>query len=130
VREAADAETLMRSRYSAFAAGEIDYLVRTLHPDHDDRELSDDALREVLRRSARTHKYMGLTILDTEPADAQGIARVLFFAKVFEQGANRSFGELSSFAHDGTGWRYLSGTARPAPKSPGDMATMRIGNFA
>src|SRR5687767_14362836 len=81
-REPPNAEALMRSRYSAFAVGEADYLLRTLHPDHDDRARADADLREELRRSARTHKYMGLTILDTAPPDEQGIARVLFCAKV------------------------------------------------
>ncbi len=128
--EAPDAESLMRSRYSAFAVGDIDYLVRTLHADHDDLTMPEADLRESLRRSARSHKYMELTILDREAPDAQGISHVLFMAKVFENGRNLSFVELSTFAHDGVGWRYLSGTSRPAPPKPSDLQTMRIASFA
>jgi SEC-C motif domain protein len=130
MREAQDATTLMRTRYSAFAAGEIDYLFRTLHPEHDDLAIPESELRESLRRSTRDHKYMGLTILDAAKPDAQGLAHVLFLAKVFENGRNISFVELSAFAHDGTGWRYLSGTSRPAPRQPSEVIALRIANFA
>ena len=36
---AATAEALMRSRYSAFAVGDADYLLRTWHPSSRPREL-------------------------------------------------------------------------------------------
>ncbi len=130
LHEAPDAEALMRSRYSAFAVADVDYLVRTLHPDHDDLTMTDADLRASLRRSTRSHKYMGLTILDRQAPDAQGLAHVLFLAKVFENGKNLSFVELSSFAHDGVGWRYLSGTSRPVPKPPLDLSAMTIDAFA
>ena len=130
LREAPNAEALMRSRYSAFATSDVDYLFRTLHPDHEDLNVPEAELRESLRRSARSHKYMGLTILDHQPPDAQGIAHVLFLAKVFENGKNVSFIELSTFAHDGVGWRYLSGTSRPAPKQSADLGAMKIDTFA
>ena len=41
------------------------------------------------------------------------IARVLFHARVTRLGKDMSFVERSEFRHDGTGWRYLSGTALP-----------------
>src|SRR5678816_980837 len=40
-RPAATPEELMRSRYSAFALGEVDYLAKTLCKDHPDK--TDDA---------------------------------------------------------------------------------------
>ncbi|SEM30267.1 SEC-C motif-containing protein [Stigmatella aurantiaca] len=107
--EPPDAEALMRSRYSAFALREVAYLWRTLHPEHPDRARPEaDMLRE-LRTSAQSHQYPGLAVLDRRPPDAQGVAQVLFFAKVFERGKDRSFVERSDFRHDGTGWRYVSG---------------------
>ena len=42
-----------------------------------------------------------LRILDAEAPDAAGIARVLFTARVFERGKDRSFAECSEFRHDG-----------------------------
>ncbi len=129
-REASDAEALMRSRYAAFARKEIDYLYRTLHPEHEDRARPEaDVLRD-LRATASTLRYMGLQILDRRAPDEAGIARVLFLARIFEKGRERSFVELSEFAHDGEGWRYLRGEARPVARIAGDPAAIRIDSFS
>jgi SEC-C motif domain protein len=101
----------MRSRYAAFALKEVDYLWRTLHRDHRDRaRLAEDVLRE-LRDACSANRYMGLRILETEEADAHGVARVMFAARVFRKGCDLSFVERSEFLHDGEGWRYLRGDA-------------------
>jgi SEC-C motif domain protein len=108
-REAPDPEALMRSRFSAFAKKEAAYLYRTLHPDHEDRARPEaDVLRDI-RVSASSCRYLGLTVLDRSEADEEGIARVRFRARVFAKGRDLSFVELSEFAHDGEGWRYLRG---------------------
>jgi SEC-C motif-containing protein len=98
----------MRSRFAAFARGDVEYLWRTLDAEHEDRAHPREEALAALRDAARRHKYMGLTILDAEGE------RVLFLARVFERGADRSFVERSVFAHDGTGWRYRDGDAIPA----------------
>lgn len=108
-REASDATALMRSRYAAFAKKEALYLWKTLHPDHDDRARPEDEVIRDLRAACSSNRYMGLTILDARGADANGMARVLFEAKVFRRGEDLSFVELSEFLHDGVGWRYLRG---------------------
>jgi SEC-C motif-containing protein len=128
-REAPDAEALMRSRFAAFARREPHYLVRTLHPDHEDRALDEALLLEQLRTSAREFRYAGLAILDTAPPDGEGIARVLFLARVFHKSTERSFVELSDFAHDGAGWRYLRGTNMPVAAIKGDPMALRIPAF-
>ena len=111
-REAPDAEALMRSRYSAFALREVDYLWRTLHPEHPDRARPrDDWTREV-RAHAQALKYPRLHVLDRQLAPPPAPSVVLFHARVFENGQDRSFVERSEFRHDGTGWRYLRGDAR------------------
>jgi SEC-C motif-containing protein len=104
----------MRSRYSAFATREVAYLWRTLHPDHEDRALPEAQVVAAIRQSCDTHRYPGLAILDRQPPDASGIARILFHARVFSRGKDVSFVELSRFAHDGKGWRYLDGAGRSA----------------
>jgi SEC-C motif domain protein len=102
----------MRSRFSAFAKKEAAYLYRTLHPDHEDRARPEaDVLRDI-HASASACRYLGLTVLDRIDADEEGIARVRFRARVFTKGRDVSFVELSEFAHDGEGWRYLRGTGR------------------
>jgi SEC-C motif-containing protein len=111
----------MRSRFAAFAMGDVDYLWRTLHPDHEDRALAkDDVLRSL--KASRSLKYMRLTIL--EARDAQ----VLFLAAVFEKGKDRSFVELSTFADAGAGWRYLSGESRDA-RELAEGAALTIESF-
>ncbi len=103
----------MRSRYTAFARGEHAYLFRTLHADHDDHARGEKVLTTQLVKSAKRTRYEALSILDHEGPDADGIARVLFHVSMRVEGKDASFVELSSFAHDGDGWRYVGGTTRP-----------------
>ena len=110
----------MRSRYAAFAFGDADYLWRTLHPDHEDRAHDRATVLAALRETARTLRFMRLTILD-----ASG-SRVLFHAAVFDRGKDRSFVELSSFARDDAGWRYVAGETTLAPgAAPADWTIER-----
>ncbi|ATB28802.1 YchJ family protein [Melittangium boletus] len=127
--EAPDAEALMRSRYSAFALREVEYLWRTLHPEHPDRARpKDDFLREV-RAQASALKYPRLQVLDRQLADVGGTAVVLFHAHVFEKGRDRSFVERSEFQHDGTGWRYLRGESRAPRELPAPPETLTLATF-
>jgi SEC-C motif-containing protein len=124
--EPPDAERLMRSRYSAFALRDAAYLWKTLHPDHSDRARPQEQYLREVRAHAQGHQYPKLVVMDRQPPDASGLARVLFFAKVFEKGKEQSFVERSDFRHDGTGWRYLSGvTVLPRDlKGPPESLTL------
>jgi SEC-C motif-containing protein len=113
-REAPTAALLMRSRYSAFALGDAEYLLRTLHADHDDRARPRDEVLRSLRATSQTLRFMGLAVLDHR--ERGGSAQVLFHARVFEKGQERSFVELSDFLRDAEGWRYLAGVLVPASK--------------
>lgn len=127
-REAPDPPSLMRSRYSAFALREVEYLYRTLHPDHEDRSRPKDLALRSIRESASRHRYPGLRVIDHEGPDAGGVARVLFHARVFEKGRDRSFVELSEFARDDDGWRYLRGEGAPlasGAEAPEGIAAFR-----
>ena len=128
-REAPDAEALMRSRFAAFAKKEADYLWRTLHPDHEDRQHDRAEVLRALKSSASTLRYAGLAILDRREPDEAGIAQVLFLARLYEGSNERSFVELSDFAHDGEGWRYLRGRLIPAGAIPGDAMRLTIDAF-
>jgi SEC-C motif-containing protein len=98
----------MRSRYSAFALGLGDYLVRTLSGDHPDRAHDEAALARELSHVKDRQRFLGLEILETSTAGDTG--QVRFFARVFERGANRSFEETSTFRREGTAWRYVEGS--------------------
>ncbi len=73
-RSAETAEQLMRSRYAAFARGEIDYLLAT----HHEPERSESERRRSLEFTCRRSRWLGLKIIATErggPEDLEGIVR-------------------------------------------------------
>jgi SEC-C motif-containing protein len=98
----------MRSRYSAFALGLGEYLVRTLSSDHPDRAADEAALVVALSRAKDTQRFLGLRILATSEDGDEGMVR--FHARIFERGADRSFEETSSFRKEAGGWKYSGGT--------------------
>ncbi len=101
------AEKMMRSRYSAFALGLVDYLVATLDPSHADAKLDPAALRAAMGASARGHKYPGLRVISVE--DGEETSYVTFHARLFERGVDRSFTERSTFRLRGDKWLYAQG---------------------
>ncbi len=65
-REAATAEQLMRSRYAAYALGEVDHVFRTWHPRTRPADVTHDP----------TTAWIGLAVLDTHaggPDDDTGV---------------------------------------------------------
>lgn len=98
----------MRSRYSAFALGLGPYLVETLAWNHPDRGRPPAELARELGRAHLTQRYMGLAIFPAGPDE------VLFHARVFVQGRDHSFVELSTFLREADGWRYAAGKLLPA----------------
>lgn len=117
---------LMRSRYAAFALKHVDHLWRTLARDHEDRRRPEADVRRELRATAARFKYPGVTILDAQGEDPGGIAKVLFHARVFEKGRDRSFVEASRFVFEDGGWRYLDGEVRPIPPDREAIAALRL----
>ena len=97
----------MRSRYAAFALGLGDYLVRTLASSHPDREQPLAELARELSRACERQRFMGLRIVRAASSGDSG--EVLFLARVFERGIDRSFAELSTFVREEGAWRYASG---------------------
>jgi len=107
--EAPTAERLMRSRFSAFARREVDYLWRTLDAAHPDRARPEAEVRRELLAACNRCRYVRLHVLSATERPPGEVSEVTFRAEVFESGKDRSFTERSRFRHDGVGWRYLSG---------------------
>lgn len=126
-RAAATPEALMRSRFSAFALGLGGYLVDTLSSDHEDRALPADALARELGRVRERQRFLGLEILHASTDGDRG--EVLFFARVFERGRDRSFAELSTFVREDGSFRYQSGVLVPGERLPADRATLTRDRF-
>jgi SEC-C motif-containing protein len=95
----------MRSRYSAFSLGLVDYLIDTLSSDHPERA-DPDAFRAQSRAMAG-HRFLGLTILEATDDGDRGV--VCFRARIFARGVDRSFTERSRFRREGGAWRYEGG---------------------
>lgn len=112
----------MRSRYSAFVLGLGAYLYDTLATSHPDRAADRETAARELSRIRERQRFMGLRILHASSEDAEG--EVLFVARIFEKGVDRSFAELSRFVREDGVWRYESGILVPAASLPEDLSSL------
>jgi SEC-C motif-containing protein len=95
------AELLMRSRYSAFVAGNEVYLLRTWHPSTRPRHLELDPGMH----------WTGLEILDTTDGSAfHSSGTVTFRARYRHHGKRGALHERSRFERQNGAWVYVDGT--------------------
>jgi SEC-C motif-containing protein len=78
------AEALMRSRYTAFVRGDIDYLEETLAPD-----ARHDFDRKAIAHWAAQSQWLGLDILGTEQGQAGDESGYVEFVANFSNGGER-----------------------------------------
>ena len=101
---APDAETLMRSRYSAYALGLADYIIKTTHPDHPQFNKKTWEWREDILSFSRATEFIDLEILAFENQDP--LAYVTFTALLKQQGKDVSYTEKSLFEKKDDLWMY------------------------
>ncbi len=89
-------EALMRSRYSAYVVGLIDYLLATWHPSTGPGELE---LSPV--------KWLGLEVLHAEATGDAGV--VEFVARCRVNGKAQRMHETSRFVRQDGRWYYIDG---------------------
>ena len=89
-------EALMRSRYSAYVLGLIDYLLATWHPSTSPGEL---ALSPV--------KWLGLEVRHAQATGDAGV--VEFVARYRESGRGARMHEVSRFVRERGCWLYIDG---------------------
>ena len=95
----ADAEALMRSRYAAYAAGDVEWLLASWHPSTRPAGLQLDPKTKWLGLEVKEHKRV-----DADHAEVEFIAR----CRTGGQRAVRLH-ERSRFVREGGLWYYVDG---------------------
>lgn len=101
----------MRSRYSAFVLGDLDYVERT-----HSTAANADFDRAELEQTAASVKWVGLEILNTSgggPGDDTGT--VEFVARYRAGTDEQVHHELSTFVRENGAWAYADGIFNPKP---------------
>ena len=94
---------LMRSRYSAYAYGLVDYIMETTHPENEHFKMDDLNWRNEIISFCNNFQFLGLSILDSAEN------WVIFNAHITQAGKDFSFTEKSSFEKIDDRWFYKSG---------------------
>ncbi|TWI13401.1 YchJ family protein [Aerolutibacter ruishenii] len=101
IAQAATAEALMRSRYSAFVRADADYLLASWHPSTRPASVDMD--------DAAATRWLGLEVRQHTPLDADH-ATVEFIARCKVGGAPAvRLHELSRFVREDGRWYYMDG---------------------
>jgi SEC-C motif domain protein len=95
---APDAESLMRSRYSAFVLGDVPYLLATWHGSQRPAELTLEAGAKWLGLEIKQHRTTG-----EHAAEVEFVARFRVGGKAVRQH------ERSRFVREGGRWFYVDG---------------------
>ena len=99
---APNAESLMRSRYSAFVLGNLPYLLATWHASTRPADLTLDAAAKWLGLEVRSH-----CVLDADHAEVE------FIARYREGGRATRLHERSRFVRERGCWFYVDGDNLP-----------------
>ena len=95
------AESCMRSRYSAYVEGALEYILQSWHP----------STRPKAIEPSPKCRWLGLTIKRTEKGMHDDmIGEVEFVARYRVQGRGSRLHENSQFKKDQQRWFYLNGT--------------------
>lgn len=104
----------MRSRYTAFAKGNVDYILSSHDP-----ETAEEVVREEVEVWSRESDWMGLEILRTEaggPDDQEGT--VDFVARYKLKGLTTQHRERAEFRKREGKWVFVDGNDIPAEQKP------------
>ena len=123
--DAPTAEKLMRSRYSAYAKGVVQYLKDSLHPDKQQSFDLDEA-----RRSMKKVSWTGLTILETKDGLEQDeTGEVHFKATYRTKDIPGELEEHSQFEKIDGKWLYVDGTVAE-PEVQQQVVSQKVGRNA
>jgi SEC-C motif-containing protein len=102
----------MRSRYTAYTQGTIDYVVDTHDP-----ASRDDVDRDAAGKWSESAEWLGLEIVDTEAGGEGDDAGVVEFIATYQvEGVEHKHHERSTFLRDDGRWYYKDGDmVKPRP---------------
>ncbi len=103
---------LMPARYSAYAIGDVDFLIDTTHPGGPQWASDRAAWRLELVDYCRSTRFLRLEILEDELDEGAGRAYVTFRAHLERDGQAVGFEERSLFLLVDGRWKYHSGEVR------------------
>jgi SEC-C motif-containing protein len=99
----ANAEHLMRSRYSAYAFGLTEYIIKTTHPDNPDAVIDRERWKEEILHFCIQTQFLSLRIIDF--TDKGEEAFVTFEASL----SSGLLKEKSRFLYEDGRWLYVDG---------------------
>lgn len=106
--QAPTAVALMRSRYTAYSQGQIDYLIATHHPTQ--RRPNQ---RQTLAQSIQATTWLGLRILKIQQGEGGDREGVVEFMAYYREANLGQVHERSRFIKQKDRWFYLDGEALP-----------------
>jgi len=108
-KKPANAEELLRSRYTAFVKAEIPYIIETTHP-----RVRNTLNEEEIRRWAVTSRWEKFEIIRQQEVDDK--VEIEFIATYTQKGNYNRHHEIATFSKDKGRWYFEDG--RDAPQVP------------
>jgi SEC-C motif-containing protein len=106
-KEAENALTLMRARYSAYALNNVEYIVRTTHPRHPAVSQNLQHWKEEILKFSLNTDFEKLEVVDIK--EQLDRATIVFIAYLKQEGEDMSFTERSFFSKVDGRWLYVNG---------------------
>lgn len=114
-------EALMRSRYTAYAQSNVDYIAATMK-----EEAAKDFNAEATKIWAQHTKWLGLEVLQATPVTTETkVGFVEFIAHYIFNNKKENIHEVSEFHQENDRWYYVDGKHTDTANSPGD--SIKIG---
>ena len=105
------AETLMRSRYTAYATGDVDYIIDTHDPDR-----RGEVDRKNTELWSKHSEWIGLEIVSTDKGQPEDeVGTVEFVARYKIKGVKVEHRERALFRKQGSRWLFVDGVEVKGP---------------
>ena len=105
IKQAPTAETLMRSRYSAYVKEAFQYVYDTYHP-----KTKQHFTLDAIAQQSSQMRWLGLTISETKDGQTSDLTGTVSFTARYEMdGKTQNLVEKSYFTKEDGRWFYING---------------------